>query len=152
MKKPFFLSALCVILILCLNSVCYSQYLKKKISTNPYDDYYPRISNNGHVVWEGYDGTDWEIFLYDGSTTIQLTYNSYEDFSPRVNDKGYVVWQGYPKPDGEIFLYNGATTVQLTDNLYEDVNPEINNDGYVVWQGCVGGLGNLSDSEIFLYD
>ena len=59
---------------------------------NPYDDYYPRISNNGHVVWEGYDGTDWEIFLYDGTTTTQVTNNSRNDTNPQINDNGYVVF------------------------------------------------------------
>ena len=93
MKKPLFLSALCVILILCLDSVCYSQYVIKKISRNPYyDDTNPQINNNGQVVWEGYDGTDWEIFFYNGTTTTQLTNNSYDDTHPQINDNGYVVF------------------------------------------------------------
>ena len=92
MKKPLFLSALCVISIFCLNSVCYSQYVIKKISQNPHDDTNPQINNIGYIVWEGYDGTDWEIFLYDGSTTTQLTNNSYDDTHPQINDNGYVVF------------------------------------------------------------
>ena len=83
MKKQLFLSALCVISIFCLDSVCYSQYVIKKISRNPYEDANPKINNNGYVVWEGYDGTDWEIFLYDGIETIQLTDNSYDDLTLR---------------------------------------------------------------------
>jgi len=152
MKKPLFLSALCVILIFCLNSVCYSQYVIKKISRNPYyDDTNPQINNNGQVVWEGYDGTDWEIFLYDGSTTTQLTNNSYDDTHPQINDNGYVVWEGYDGTDSEIFLYDGIDTIQITDNSYDDLDPQINNNGYVVWRDRHLYFGG-PDSEIYLYD
>ena len=152
MKKQLFLSALCVISIFCLDSVCYSQYVIKKISRNPYEDANPKINNNGYVVWEGYDGTDWEIFLYDGIETIQLTDNSYDDFNPQINNNGYVVWEGQSVggADYEIFLYDGFNTIQLTANSYEDGRPQINDNGYVVWEGQL--LGGSNSSEIFLYD
>ena len=46
----------------------------------------PQINNNGHVVWEGQPdgpGTDYEIFLYDGTSTTQLTNNALPNFPPR---------------------------------------------------------------------
>jgi hypothetical protein len=102
------------------------------------------------VVWYGFDGTDDEIFLFDGITTTKLTCNCFAQY-PQVNDNGYVVWQGWDGYDSEIFLYDGITTTQLTDNAYDDVNPQINNNGYVVWEGF-DFIPDWPDWEIFLYD
>jgi hypothetical protein len=99
------------------------------------------------VVWSEHDGSDEEIFLYNGTTTVQLTDNSYDDYSPRINDSGQVVWYGgWEESNYEIFLYNGSTTVQLTDNSFNDAHPELNNSGQVVWVGI-----DDSDREIYLY-
>ncbi len=114
------------------------------------------INDNGYVVWDGHDGSDFEIFLYDGTTTTQLTNNGSgeEDYSPHLNNNGHVVWAGGEHPN-EIFLYDGTSTTQLTNNDYEETYPQINDDGYAVWMGCEGGgcyLGTGADFEIFLYD
>ncbi len=100
----------------------------------------PQINDNGYVVWYGsgnldpLDTTiDSEIFLYDGTTTTQITNNSYDDWYPQINDNGYVVWYGNDGSDDEIFLYDGTTTTQLTNNSYSDGSPQINDNGYVVW-------------------
>ena len=72
----------------------------------------PQLNNNGYVVWFDYDGSDTDVFLYDGSNTIQLTDNDYDDFYPKINDNDWVVWQGYTEsivPSGEIFLYDSLT-------------------------------------------
>ena len=149
MKKPLFLLMLCVILFFCLASVCYSQHVIKMISRAPYPywDENAHINNNGYVVWERLDETDYEIFLYDGSTVSQLTDNSYDDTNSQINDNGYLVWEGYDGTDWEIFLYDGTKSIQLTDNSYNDYSPQINNNGHVVWHGYDG-----TDYEIFLYD
>ena len=34
------------------------------LSNNPQGVKDPQINDNGHVVWNGYNGTSWEIFLY----------------------------------------------------------------------------------------
>jgi hypothetical protein len=44
------------------------------------------------MVWVAHDGNDFEIFFYDGTNIIQLTYNNYHDFYPQINDSGEVVW------------------------------------------------------------
>jgi len=82
-----------------------------RITRNRDTDLYPQI-DAGKVVWEGYDGSDWEIFLYNGTTTTQITSNSYNDYSPQI-DAGKIVWYG-DSPDYEIFLYDGGTTTQIT--------------------------------------
>ena len=98
---------------------------------------------NGEVVWSGRNASDYEIFLYDGTSKTQLTNNADDDRTPHINDHGHVVWSGWDGSDYEIFLYDGTSTTQLTDNDYNDRHPRINDSGYVVWQGGY---------EIFLYD
>jgi hypothetical protein len=85
-----------------------------------------------------------EIFLYDGTATIQLTNNSYNDGSPVINDNDYVVWSGRNGSDREIFLYDGTNIIQLTDNSYDDFAPQMNAKGHVAWASEYYG--------IFLYD
>jgi hypothetical protein len=42
------------------------------------------------VVWQGFDGDDFEIYLYDidkgRSTPIKLTTNNYDDTNPEIHD------------------------------------------------------------------
>ncbi|UCG80750.1 MAG: PKD domain-containing protein, partial [Desulfobacterales bacterium] len=105
------------------------------------------------------DPASYEIFLYNGTTTNQLTNNDYRDgLYLSVNDNGWVVWvaytgTGYPggaTSDSEIFLYNGTSTIQLTDNDYPDWAPRLNNSGHVVWVGKPASVDD--DFEVFLYN
>jgi subtilisin-like proprotein convertase family protein len=118
------------------------QYLTKN-ATNDYD-----FSAWGdRVVWESFDGQDWEIFLFDGSETRRLTNNTRDDRFPVVFGQ-YVAWSGHDGQDYEIYLYDSVTgtTRQLTDNDYSDLDPVLSND-YVVWTASVGGR-----QQVFLYD
>jgi hypothetical protein len=73
------------------------------------------ISGN-NVVWSGYDGNDYEIYLYDGSSTIQLTdNNSHGRSNPKISGNN-LVWAGDDGTNSEISLYNGSSTIQLSDN------------------------------------
>ena len=123
-----------------------SEYIVNQLTDNPYDDLNGNMNANGQVVWQGHDGTDAEIFLYDGTNTTQLTDNSHNDVSPEINANGYVVWQGSDGSDTEIFLYDGTSVTQLTDNDYNDRDPYISDNGSVFWEGYVGE----ADAEIFL--
>jgi hypothetical protein len=38
------------------------------------------LSKGGDLVWYGYDGNDWEIFLYSKGTITQITDNDYDDY------------------------------------------------------------------------
>ena len=126
-----------------------SPYKISQITNDSYGDYSSQINTNGYVVWYKDTGTTGAIFLYDGTSTIQLTNNSYlvYDKIPKINDNGNVVWERYDGSHSQIFLYDGTSTIQLSDNSYYNEYPQINNNGYLVWQGHKG-----SDYEIFLYD
>ncbi|MCW9679409.1 hypothetical protein FJR41_001010, partial [Dolichospermum planctonicum UHCC 0167] len=114
-----------------------------QLTNNSSGDDSPAISGN-NVVWSGYDGTDSEIFFYNGISTTQLTNNSRDDYAPAISGNN-VVWYGYDG-DYEIYLYNGTSTIQLTNNTTNDFSPAISGNN-VVWYGWDG-----TDYEIYLYN
>ena len=120
-----------------------------QLTNNTFPDRGPVI-DGGQVVWEGYDGNDWEIFLHNGSSIIQLTDNTLHEYGP-VIDGGQVVWYAYDGNDNEIFLHNGSSIIQLTDNTLNDYGPVISM-GQVVWYASYGNDDQLFLYEIFLFD
>jgi len=102
------------------------------ITNNSYNDYYAQISDNGDVVWEGYEGgADPEIFLYDGSSTTQITDNTSSDRYPQINASGNVVWYGSEGGDYEIFLgMDEATLIELVSFSAVPRSPEV----HVTWE------------------
>ncbi|MEM6612914.1 MAG: cadherin domain-containing protein [Cyanobacteria bacterium P01_C01_bin.72] len=115
---------------------------------------------DGNVVWSQWDGNDYELFRYDGSTTLQITDN---DFNDRLNPNSTanssaavdstavdgsgdnLVWSSYIGDNWEVFYYDGTETIQLTDNNVDDLNPKISGNK-VVWNT------DGDSSDIFLYD
>jgi len=122
-------------------------YIITQITNNDYRDSFPQIYN-GLITWEGNDGYDNEIFLYDSSTgiTTQITNDNDDNWGPQIDD-GLVTWVGYDGPDWEIFLHDSGTdiTTQITKNEEDDWSPQIH-DGQLTWIGFDG------DMEIFFYD
>ncbi len=113
------------------------------------------INGNGQAVWQaGTDGSlnHYEIFFFDGASTIQLTNNNFMDLDPQINDNGWVVWQGggqdfTQKYLREIYLYNGSQTLRLTNDNFEDTDARINAHGQVVWRKKEGQY-----YHIYFYD
>jgi len=117
-----------------------------------YDYSYYDISGSS-VVWSGYqEDVDWddpysgtldrEIFLWNGSKTIQLTDNFETERCPRISGSN-VVWEGTNFGfSSEIYLYNGAEITRLTTNNYADGLPEISGSD-VVWYGQVPEPANI---------
>ena len=69
-----------------------SRFLHFSVSTHPVP--FQKINDNGYVVWTGDDGSDWEVFLYDGTSITQISNNTHLDQVPQVNINGQVVWAG----------------------------------------------------------
>lgn len=44
-----------------------------------------------YIAWQAWDGSDWEVMLFDGETTIALSDNNAPDIAPSIHD-GYVMW------------------------------------------------------------
>jgi hypothetical protein len=75
------------------------------VGTDAYRKDWLAINNNGQVVWEAFDGADYEIFIYDGTRVTQLTDNEHSDRKPHINTNGQVVWEA-DIGNSEIFLAN----------------------------------------------
>ena len=132
-KKVFLFLLFLTSVILSGFSESKAEYSISQLTNNNYDDYNPRINDSGWVTWYGFDGTDDEIFLYNGTNTTQITYDSFDVFSdqaPRINNSGWVTWYGSDGHDDEIFLYNGTDTTRITNNSYDDTQPQINDSGW----------------------
>jgi len=139
-----------------------------QITDNSYADLYPDISGP-NVVWEAGG-----IYLWDGSTTTQLTSSGDEPAisgsnvvwrgggiylwdgttTTQISSAGSapdisgsnVVWEASDGNDTEIYFWDGATTTQLTDNSYDDSEPAISGSN-VVWKANETWTG-----EIYLWD
>lgn len=138
---------LLITILVCALSVnaSFAFYEITQLTDNSRHDYDVQISDNGSVVWVGGVTSVNEIFLYDGSSTTQLSNtNTINTYAPQINASGTVVWSSrYGGLDGEIFIYDGSSTTQLTDDDVNDHSPQINDNGSIVW----GGEGG-----VFLYD
>jgi hypothetical protein len=119
-----------------------------QVTTNAFRDLAPQ-AHGQRVTWHGWDGQDFEVFVYDASSrrTVQVTDNDYDDIHPRIWDD-LLVWEGYPRVKADVF----ARTVgeggirKLSDNTGDDLRPRVWRK-HVVWQGFDG-----SDFEIYLDD
>ena len=107
------------------------------------------------VVWQGYDGSDWEIYMYDGDTTTQVTNNALLDGPPQT-DGSSVVWTAtvgeWPNFEGEVFLYNGSDTMILPNPEWKKSvhSPQVSGS-FVVWWANSDVFGYY-DGEIMVYD
>lgn len=97
-----------------------------------------QANDGGQVVWRGWDGHDYEIYLWDGARVVRLSDNDQDDEDPQINDAGQVVWSS----EGQIYLWDGATVQALTPPGTFGQEPRINRSGMVVWTG----------GEVYLWD
>ncbi|NQT86762.1 PEP-CTERM sorting domain-containing protein [bacterium] len=107
--------------------------------------------SGSNIVWKGRTASDpdWsEVYLYDGTTTTNISNNDISDYWPHVSGSN-IAWyssDGTPANDTEVFFYDGATVHQLTDNDVRDADPTLSGSN-VAWEAFDG-----NDFEIFLYD
>ncbi len=106
----------------------------------------PHIAGE-YVVWQAYDGIDWEIILYDLSSnrTRQLT-NDVDQTDPRV-DGTHVLWVAHEVvPVLVLYDLNTSATLRIPQSEGVQGAAEIKGD-LVVWQ-----TGAPASSEIYVYD
>ena len=158
MKRLLFRSLVIGLMIIALGWNAYGQaYHVKQLTDNDYDECQACISNSSFVAWKGWGfcngdtGEDYEIFLYNGTTTVQVTDNYNDEYTYAINDNGNIVWdQSVTGVGRRIFLYDydSKTINQISDD-HGSYNPHINNNDVVVW----GGWDSEGpDLEILLYD
>lgn len=109
-----------------------------------------QFNDNGYMAWVGNDGdgTDNEIFIFDGSSVIQVTDNDYQDYAMVLSEGNYCTWIGSwnldphdTSSDNEVFIWDGAGIQQLSDNTVADYYAHINDNGDVAWSS--GGYTSI---------
>jgi hypothetical protein len=109
----------------------------------------PRINDAGQVVWQAFDGRNYEIWTAwaDGTGVQRITNNDANSWHADINNHGRIVWDQWDGTDYEIFSANfdGSDVVQITNRPYggtglrpDDNWPRINDQDRVVWFGRVG--------------
>ena len=117
-----------------------------QITTNYFYVQNPCIHGN-ELVFQAWDGHDYEIYLHDFSTgeTRAITQNNFDDISPVVWD-GIVAWIAHPTVNAEIFICENGAISKISTASTENDAPSIW-DGRIVWQG----VDDDGDLEIYYY-
>jgi len=156
MKRSLLVLLLTPIALFSFVTVSLSQYTITQLTDNAYDERALQTNDNGEAVWEGWDGSDHEIFLYDGTGTTQITNNPYYDGSPQTNDNGEVFWEGDDDSDLEIFLAipcsleddnddDGYVSASCDGDDCDDSNPDVNPG--MSENEASGNCGDRKDSD-----
>lgn len=158
MKRSVPVLLFALILIFTFVSVSHAQYTIIQLSYSLYDDPLYQINENGYVVWRGCfdpvcgvgspDAGDYEILLYDGTSTTRLTDDDYGDGNPQINNSGLVFWTGGNDSGYGIFRYDGTSTTLIPNDGYGVGRLQVNDNGHMAWYGSDDGL----DTEILLYN
>ena len=77
----------------------------------------PKVSKEG-IVWQAWDGNDWEVLYFDGQFTDQITTNELQDVTPVIED-GYILWSVLGGKDAEARVYSLETGEILTISGHE---------------------------------
>ena len=74
----------------------------------------PKVSKNG-IVWQAWDGNDWEIMYFDGKFSEQITDNDIQDVTPAIEDE-YIIWNvlGGPESEAKVFSLESGETMTIT--------------------------------------
>lgn len=74
----------------------------------------PKVSSEG-IVWQAWDGKDWEIMYFDGTYTDQITDNEAQDVTPVIDD-GYILWSvlGSEEQEAKVYTLSNKQTTTIT--------------------------------------
>lgn len=74
----------------------------------------PKVSVDG-VVWQAWDGNDWEVMYFDGKFTDQITDNTLQDVSPVIEDN-YILWSvlGGEEQEARVYSLEKGQTLTIT--------------------------------------
>lgn len=117
-----------------------------QLTTNYFYALNPDIHGN-ELVFQGWDGDDYEIYCYhfDTGQLEQITNNQFDDTSPVVWN-GEIAWIAHPTVTAEIFHRRDGVIRKISEGTQDNSAPSIWN-GKVVWQGY-----DDTDLEIYYFD
>ncbi len=101
------------------------------------------------VVYNRWDGSDWEIARWTGGVTTQVTNNAVDDINPKYNSASNVLaWeQDYGSPNNWEIMYNGS---RLTANGFPDSWNQVG--GATVAWFALETFGGGSYNYVRMYD
>ncbi len=99
------------------------------------------------LVFQAWDGDDYEIYLYRFDTGVleQITNNQFDDVSPVVW-RGQIAWVAHPTVTAEIFFMAAGAIRKISEGTEDNSGPSIW-EGKVVWQGY-----DDTDLEIYYFN
>jgi len=106
-----------------------------QITNNEFDDEYPDIHED-MIVWQGFDGSLTQIYLWDGeSGIVKITSHGYFDnYWPKIHN-GQLTWFSMSGTSGdscEVWFWDGSKCIRITTNQRWDSSPVLNN-GQIAW-------------------
>ncbi len=86
---------------------------EKQLTFSRTNNMEPKVSKEG-IVWQAWDGNDWEIMYFDGTYTDQLTDNQAQDVAPVIED-GYVLWSilGSENQEARVYSLEDGETLSI---------------------------------------
>ncbi len=113
-------------------------------------NYFYVLNPNIHgqeLVFQGWDGDDYEIYRYrfDTGQLDQITNNQFDDISPVVWN-GEIAWVAHPTITAEIFHWREGMIRKISEGSTDNSNPSIW-EGKVTWQGY-----DETDIEIYYFN
>lgn len=101
--------------------------------------------SKGKMVWQETDGSDLEIFYYNGSHTTQITDNDLTDYHP-INYGGKIAWLEGNQPETRINMYEEGVITQLPHEIW-------NYDLYGIDSETILFTGHGDENSfVFLFD
>ena len=87
--------------------------------SNQHINSYPNFNNLGHVVWTQEVGSYYQVFLFDGSSVVQVTNDDIDKNNPKINDSGDIVWvQPGSDPNGlALVLRRNKVNTTITEKF-----------------------------------
>lgn len=139
MRKAY-KKALALTLILVIASFLFSPVMAiaAQLTSNAIDDVSPQVDSSGKAVWLASDGSDNEVFLWNGSAVVQLTNNSLNEQSPQIAN-GVTTWIANDGTDDEIY-YNSTGAAAGTTQLTNDGGGGLDDDAPVITTNSSGAI------------
>ncbi len=101
---------------------------EKQLTHDRYNNMQPSVYGDA-VVWQGWVGNDWEIFLLIGEELTMLTDNTTHDIAPNINGT-HIVWQSFEGDAWRMKVYD--ITTGITDTIEDSEGGSIENPRFVL--------------------
>lgn len=96
---------------------------------------YPRINNNGYIVWDVYGGSGSipKVYLYDGNNILYIG----DGLLPVINENNQAAWIYQYNSPASLYFYSNNVTVKLSGvaGCYVGRTFALNDKGHLAWHG-----------------